>query len=71
MDDLLRTEGDNPTIGLILCLTQDRVVAEYTLRKIDAPIGVSEYQLTRALPKELQSSLPTVEEIEERLEEKP
>ncbi len=71
VDDLLRTEGDNPTIGLILCLTQDRVVAEYTLRKIDAPIGVSEYQLTRALPKELQSSLPTVEEIEERLEEKP
>ncbi len=70
VDDLLRSEGDNLTIGLILCLTQDRVVAEYTLRRIDAPIGVSEYQLTRALPKELQSSLPTVEEIEERLEEK-
>lgn len=71
VDEILRSEGDNPTIGLILCLTQDRVVAEYTLRKIDAPIGISEYQLTRALPKEFQSSLPTVEEIEERLEEKP
>jgi len=71
VDDLLRSEGDNPTIGLILCLTQDRVVAEYTLRKIDAPIGISEYQLTRALPDNLKSSLPTVEEIEERLEEKP
>jgi predicted nuclease of restriction endonuclease-like (RecB) superfamily len=70
VDDLLRMAGDNPTIGLILCLTQDRVVAEYTLRKIDAPIGVSEYQLTRALPENLKSSLPTVEEIEERLEEK-
>lgn len=70
VDELLRSEDENPTIGLILCLTQDRVVAEYTLRKIDAPIGISEYQLTRALPKELQSSLPTVEEIEERLEEK-
>lgn len=70
VDELLRSEGDNSTIGLILCLTQDRIVAEYTLRKIDAPIGVSEYQLTRALPKDLQSNLPTVEEIEERLEEK-
>lgn len=69
VDEILRSEGDNPTIGLILCLTQDRIVAEYTLRKIDAPIGISEYQLTRALPKEFQSSLPTVEEIEERLEE--
>ena len=70
VDDLLRSEGDNPTIGLILCLSQDRVVAEYTLRKIDAPIGISEYELTRALPDSLKSSLPTVEEIEERLEEK-
>ncbi len=70
VDDLLRAKGDNPTIGLILCLTQDRVVAEYTLRNIDAPIGVSEYQLTRALPDNLKSSLPTVEEIEERLEDK-
>ena len=70
VDDLLRAEGDNPTIGLILCLTQDRVVAEYTLRNIYAPIGVSEYQFTRALPDNLKSSLPTVEEIEERLEDK-
>jgi predicted nuclease of restriction endonuclease-like (RecB) superfamily len=71
VDDMMRSEGDNPTIGMILCRTQDRVVAEYTLRRIDAPIGISEYQLTRALPDNLQSNLPTVEEIEERLEEKP
>jgi predicted nuclease of restriction endonuclease-like (RecB) superfamily len=70
VDDLLRHEQDNPTIGLILCQTTDRVVAEYTLRDMAKPIGVSEYQLTRALPEHLKSSLPTVEEIEERLEEK-
>jgi predicted nuclease of restriction endonuclease-like (RecB) superfamily len=70
IDDLLRSAGENPTIGLILCLTQDRVVAEYTLRNVNAPIGVSEYELTRALPDSLKSSLPTVEEIEERFEEK-
>lgn len=71
VDDVLRHEHDNPTIGLILCQTNDRVVAEYTLRDMHKPIGVSEYELTRALPEELKSSLPTVEEIEERLEEKP
>ena len=69
VDDVLRHEQDNPTIGLILCQTHDRVVAEYTLRNVNTPIGVSEYELTRALPDSLKSSLPTVEEIEERLEE--
>jgi len=71
VDDVLRQEHDNPTIGLILCQTHDRVVAEYTLRNVQTPIGVSEYELTRSLPDDLKSSLPTVEEIEERLEEKP
>lgn len=70
VDDVLRQEHDNPTIGLILCQTHDRVVAEYTLRNVQTPIGVSEYELTRSLPDDLKSSLPTVEEIEERLEEK-
>ena len=70
VDDVLRHEQDNPTIGLILCQNHDRVVAEYTLRNMNTPIGVSEYELTRALPDNLKSSLPTVEEIEERLEEK-
>jgi predicted nuclease of restriction endonuclease-like (RecB) superfamily len=69
VDDTLRHEQDNPTIGLILCQHKDKVLAEYTLRRIDTPIGVSEYQLTRALPENLQSNLPTVEEIEARLEE--
>lgn len=69
VDEKLRQEQDNPTIGLILCQTNDKIVAEYALRDVNKPIGVSEYELTRALPDNLKSSLPTVEEIEERLEE--
>lgn len=70
VDDKLRHEQDNPTIGLILCQSNDKIVAEYALRDVNKPIGVSEYELTRALPDNLKSSLPTVEELEERLEEK-
>ncbi len=60
-------EDDQPTIGLILCQTKDNVLAEYALSGIDKPIGVSSYELTRALPTDLQSALPTVEEIEAEL----
>jgi predicted nuclease of restriction endonuclease-like (RecB) superfamily len=67
VDDLLRNEADQPTIGLILCQTKDRILAEYTLRDIHKPIGISDYELTRALPESLKSSLPTVEEIEAEL----
>lgn len=69
VDDHLRHDRDNPTIGLILCQTQNKVLAEYTLQGIHKPIGVSSYQLTRVLPKELQSSLPTVEQLENELGE--
>jgi predicted nuclease of restriction endonuclease-like (RecB) superfamily len=69
VDEILRHEQDNPTIGLILCQTNDRIIAEYTLKKVNTPIGVSEYELTRALPDNLKSSLPTSEEIEGQLEE--
>ncbi len=55
------------TIGLILCQTKDRILAEYALRDIHKPIGISDYELTRALPGNLKSSLPTVEEIEMEL----
>jgi len=64
VDDHLRHGDDQPTIGLILCQERSRVLAEYTLRTIDKPIGVSSYELTRALPKDLQSSLPSIEQIE-------
>lgn len=67
VNDQLRHEQDHPTIGLILCQTKDNVLAEYALTGIDKPIGVSSYQLTRALPKSLQSALPTVEQIEAEL----
>jgi predicted nuclease of restriction endonuclease-like (RecB) superfamily len=67
VNDRLRHPTDQPTIGLILCQSQDRVLAEYSLSGIDKPIGVSTYELTRALPPNLQSALPTVEEIEAEL----
>lgn len=69
VDDRLRHDGDNPTIGLILCQDKKSVLAEYTLRGVAKPIGVSEYELTRALPASLQSALPSVEEIELELSE--
>jgi predicted nuclease of restriction endonuclease-like (RecB) superfamily len=67
VDDQYRHETDNPTIGLILCQDKKRVLAEYALRGMDKPIGISEYELTRALPEELKSALPTIEEIEAEL----
>jgi predicted nuclease of restriction endonuclease-like (RecB) superfamily len=67
VDDLLRHEGDQPSIGLILCKTKNKIVAEYALRDTNKPIGISEFRLTEILPEELQSSLPTIEELEARL----
>lgn len=69
VDDRLRYESDAPSIGLILCQDRNRIVAEYALRGVSKPIGISEYELTRALPLTLQSALPTVEEIEAELAE--
>jgi predicted nuclease of restriction endonuclease-like (RecB) superfamily len=67
VDDLLRHENDAPTIGLILCQTKDRIFAEYALRDIHKPIGLADYELTRALPSEIASSLPSIEDIESEL----
>ena len=67
VDDTLRGEHDNKTIGLLLCNGGDKVVAQYALSGYDQPIGVSDYQLTKAIPKNLESALPTVEEVEEEL----
>ena len=68
VDDKLRHETDQPTIGLILCQTKDRFIAAYALRDINKPIGVADYELTRALPDNLKSSLPSIEEIEAELQ---
>jgi len=67
VDEQLREESDQPTIGILLCKGKDKLVAEYALSDIHKPIGVSEYQLTQSLPDDLQTSLPTVEEIEAEL----
>jgi len=66
-DDLLRHPQDAQTIGLVLCQTKDRVLAEYSLRDINKPIGVADYELTKALPESLASSLPSIEDIEAEL----
>ncbi|NGX52964.1 MAG: hypothetical protein KR126chlam5_01271 [Candidatus Anoxychlamydiales bacterium] len=72
IDDHLRQPGDNPTMGLLLCKTKDKIVAEYALRDINKPIGISEYQtkIMESLPENLKRSLPTIEEIEEELSNK-
>ena len=67
VDDTLRGEHDNKTIGLLLCNGGDKVVAQYALSGYDQPIGVSDYQLSKAIPDNLKSALPTVEEVEEEL----
>ena len=67
VDDTLRGEHDNKTIGLLLCNGGDKVVAQYALSGYDQPIGVSDYQLSKAIPENLRSALPTVEEVEEEL----
>lgn len=65
VDDTLRGEHDNKTIGLLLCNGGDKVVAQYALSGYNQPIGVSDYQLSKAIPDNLKSALPTVEEVEE------
>jgi hypothetical protein len=67
VDAQLKATDDNPTIGLLLCKTKNQLVAEYALSGIAKPMGVAEYQLLRALPEPLDTSLPTVEELEEEL----
>ena len=67
VDDTLRGEHDNKTIGLLLCNGGDKVVAQYALSGYDQPIGVSDYQLSKVIPENLKSALPTVEEVEEEI----
>jgi predicted nuclease of restriction endonuclease-like (RecB) superfamily len=67
VNDLLRHPDDQPSIGIILCKTRERFVAEYARRDINKPIGISEYRLAESLPEKLQSSLPTIEELENEL----
>jgi hypothetical protein len=68
IDGILKTEKDNPTVGMLICKSKKKTVVEYSLKDMNKPIGVSEYQITHSLPDELRSSLPTIEEIEAELE---
>lgn len=67
VDAQIKAEDDKPTIGLLLCKQQNRLVAEYALSGIDKPIGVAEYQLLRDLPETLGRNLPSIAEIEAEL----
>lgn len=67
VDAQIKHPQDGPTIGLLLCKTKNKVVAEYALRDKSQPIGVAEYQLVDSLPDELQTNLPSIEQIEREL----
>lgn len=70
VDNQMRTDKDNPTIGLLICKDKNDVVAEYTLRNVDSPIGVSSVKIYDQLTADYKSSLPTIEEIEAQLKDR-
>jgi len=70
VDDMLRHEQDNPTIGILLCKKRDKLTAEYALKDINKPIGVSEYKLSDFVPEELVDTLPSADDIEKRIKGK-
>ena len=67
VDGILKKKQDNPTIGLLLCKSKNNLVAEYSLKDMSKPIGVSEYRVTSSLPAELEAQLPSVEDIQKRI----
>jgi predicted nuclease of restriction endonuclease-like (RecB) superfamily len=68
VDDLLRSEGDKPTIGIILCKSKNKATVEYALRYVQHPVGVATYRLRDTLPESLQGNLPTIEQLEMQLQ---
>ena len=64
VDSQIKKESDNSSIGLILCKEKDKIEAEYSLRDINKPIGISNFTLTNAIPENLKTKLPTIEELE-------
>lgn len=67
VDGILKKEADNPSIGLLLCKSKNDLVAEYALKDMSKPIGVSEYKITSCLPEDLEKQLPSVEDIQKRI----
>lgn len=70
LDDQVKSEADNPSVGLILCRDKNKIVAEYALKDMTKPIGVSEYRLFDYVPKELQNTVPSLDDIESRIIDK-
>jgi len=70
VDATMRHESDNHSIGLILCKDRKGLIAEYALKDISKPVGVSEYQLVASIPENLKGSLPTIEELEAEFADK-
>jgi len=68
-DDQLKGDYDEPSIGLILCKTKDKIVAEYALRDTRKPIGIAEYKINQLLPADIKGELPSIEEIEQKMDE--
>ena len=68
VDGILKKEADNPSIGLLLCKSKNDLVAEYSLKDMSKPIGVSEYKITSTLPEELEPQLPSVEDLQKRIQ---
>ena len=67
VDDILKCETDNPSIGLILCRNENKMIAEYALKDMTKPIGISEYKFMQELPVEFEKILPSIEDIENRI----
>ena len=67
VDGILKKEYDNPSIGLLLCKSKNDLVAEYALKDMSKPIGVSEYKVTSSLPEDLSKQLPSIEDIQKRI----
>lgn len=67
VNHILKTEQDNPTIGLLVCKTKDDILAQYSLEGYNLPMGISQYQLDKLLPDNFKSTLPSIEEIETKL----
>lgn len=67
VDGILKKDADNPSIGLLLCKSKNDLVAEYALKDMSKPIGVSEYKVTSNLPEDLSEQLPSIEDIQMRI----
>ena len=67
VNHMLKSDRDNPTIGLLICKEKDNVLARYSLESSNEPIGISEYELSKLYPSDFKGSLPSIEEIEQQL----